>query len=65
MGDAWAWWVKFERMHGTGEHVEEVVRGAVGAEPHHGLVWQGVAKDDGNRGKGVREVLELVVAALR
>ncbi|VDC01354.1 unnamed protein product [Peniophora sp. CBMAI 1063] len=65
LGDAWAWWVKFERQHGTAEHVEEVIKGAVGAEPHHGAVWQGVAKDDANRGKSTREILELVVAALR
>ena len=65
VGDAWAWWVKFERQHGTAEHVEEVVKGCVGAEPRHGQAWQSVAKDDANRGKGVREVLELVVAALR
>ncbi|KAI0038793.1 hypothetical protein FA95DRAFT_1684509 [Auriscalpium vulgare] len=64
LGDAWAWWLKFERVHGTAEHREEVVARCVAAEPHHGRVWQAVAKDDANRGRSTSEILELVAALL-
>ncbi|KAF8837700.1 hypothetical protein BDN67DRAFT_908727 [Paxillus ammoniavirescens] len=64
LGDHWAWWLKFERQHGTPEHVAEVVKQCIVAEPHRGLVWQSIAKDDRNVGKGVRDILELVAEAL-
>ncbi|KAN0094985.1 PRP1 splicing factor, N-terminal domain containing protein [Tylopilus felleus] len=63
-GDHWAWWLKFERQHGTVEHVADVVKQCVAAEPHHGPVWQSVAKDDKNMGKSTKEILELVAEVL-
>lgn len=65
IGDHWGWWLKFERQHGTPEHVAEVIKRCVAAEPHHGPVWQSIAKDDKNIGKGTKEILELVADALQ
>ncbi|THG98949.1 hypothetical protein EW026_g3320 [Hermanssonia centrifuga] len=64
LGDVWGWWLKFERQHGTSEYQDEVIRRCVAAEPHHGAVWQSVAKDMKNTGKSTKENLELVAAAL-
>ncbi|KAJ7638548.1 PRP1 splicing factor, N-terminal-domain-containing protein [Roridomyces roridus] len=60
LGDSWAWWLKFERQHGTEEHRDEVRKKCVAADPHHSLVWQSVAKDIRNTGKSTAEILELV-----
>ncbi|KAH0586042.1 hypothetical protein H2248_007319 [Termitomyces sp. 'cryptogamus'] len=65
LGDSWAWWLKFERQHGTEEHREIVRDKCVAAEPHHAPVWQSVAKDDRSRGKNIKEILELVADALQ
>lgn len=65
LGDTWGWWLKFERQHGTEEQREEVRTKCIAAEPHRSPVWQSVAKDDTNRGKSVREILELVADALQ
>ena len=51
-------------QHGTDEKREEVVSKCVLSEPHHGEVWQAVAKDPKNVGKGVEEVLKLVAARM-
>ncbi|ETW81496.1 hypothetical protein HETIRDRAFT_383832 [Heterobasidion irregulare TC 32-1] len=65
LGDAWGWWLKFERQHGTKEYQDEVISKCVAAEPHHGLTWQAIAKDDNNVGKKIKAILELVAAALQ
>jgi len=64
-GDTWGWWLKFERQHGTTVQQEDVVRRCVGAEPHHGVTWQPIAKDDSNRGKSIKGILELVTTTLQ
>ncbi|OCH87953.1 hypothetical protein OBBRIDRAFT_758962 [Obba rivulosa] len=64
LGDTWAWWLKFERQHGTPEHQEEVIKKCIAAEPHHSPTWQSIAKDMKNTGKSTREILELVANAL-
>jgi pre-mRNA-processing factor 6 len=64
-GDIWGWWLKFERQHGTAEHRDEVARRCAAAEPRHGATWQKVAKDDANRGKQYRDILELVADFLQ
>ncbi|CAE6448853.1 unnamed protein product [Rhizoctonia solani] len=64
LGEIWAWWLKFERQHGTKEHQQLVIDGCVVAEPHHSQAWQVVAKDLKNTGKSTKEVLELVTAKL-
>ncbi|TDL17207.1 hypothetical protein BD410DRAFT_730230 [Rickenella mellea] len=63
-GDTWAWWLRFEREHGTPEHQQEVINGCIVAEPHHGTVWPTVAKDVKNFGKKTKEILELVANSL-
>jgi pre-mRNA-processing factor 6 len=47
------------------EYVEEVIKQCVAAEPHHGPVWQSIAKDDKNVGKSTKELLEKVADALQ
>ncbi|QRW00024.1 pre-mRNA-splicing factor PRP1 [Ceratobasidium sp. AG-Ba] len=64
-GETWAWWLKFERQHGTQEHQQLVIDGCVTAEPHHSQAWQVIAKDLNNTGKGTKEILELVTAGLQ
>lgn len=64
-GDLWAWWLKFEREHGTEEQREEVRSRCVAAEPHHGPEWQGIIKDTKNTRKTTREILEMVADALQ
>lgn len=63
-GDSFAWWYKFELQHGTEEQREDVVKRCVAAEPHHGEVWQAVAKDMANIGKRTPEILQLCAAKL-
>ncbi|KAF8876396.1 PRP1 splicing factor, N-terminal-domain-containing protein [Infundibulicybe gibba] len=65
LGDSWAWWLKFERQHGTEEHREDVRNRCVAAEPHHSPMWQQIAKDIGNTGRTIRELLEMVADALQ
>lgn len=63
-GDTWGWWLKFERAYGTEEHREIVRKECEAAEPRHGEVWAEVAKEDANRGLGVRRILEKVADRL-
>ncbi|KAI5922737.1 pre-mRNA splicing factor [Camillea tinctor] len=65
LGDSWAWYYKFLVEHGTDEKRAEVVGKCVGVEPRHGEVWQSVAKNPRNAGKGIEEVLKLVAAELQ
>ncbi|KAF9783203.1 PRP1 splicing factor, N-terminal-domain-containing protein [Thelephora terrestris] len=65
LGDVWAWWLKFERQHGTEETRQEVINRCVAAEPHHSPVWESIAKDDKNLGKGTKEILELVADVIQ
>lgn len=59
-GDAYGWWLKFEKQHGEPQRIEEVRKKADAAQPHHGPVWQATAKDMKNIGKSTREILEQV-----
>jgi pre-mRNA-processing factor 6 len=65
LGDIWAWWLKFEKQHGTEETCQEVIHRCVAAEPHHSPVWQSVAKDDKNVGRGTKEILEIVAIIIQ
>ncbi|GBE84832.1 Pre-mRNA-splicing factor prp1 [Sparassis crispa] len=65
LGDIWAWWLKFERQHGTSEQQEEVIKKCIAAEPHHSPAWQSIAKDVKDTGEGTRDILELVAATLQ
>ncbi|KAK4144256.1 PRP1 splicing factor, N-terminal-domain-containing protein [Dichotomopilus funicola] len=64
VGDTWAWYYKFLLQHGTDEKKADLIAKCVLNDPRHGEVWQGVAKDPKNAGKGTEEVLKLVSAAL-
>ena len=63
-GDAWGWWLKFEMQHGEPGRQQFVIDKCVEAQPHHGPVWQTVAKDMENIGMTIPEILELVAAKL-
>lgn len=63
-GDAWGWWLKFEREYGEVERQEAVIQKAEQAQPHHGPVWQAVSKDMANIGKSTRDILDLVAKAV-
>ncbi|XP_068081412.1 pre-mRNA-processing factor 6 [Anabrus simplex] len=45
LGDAWAYFYKFELLNGTEEQQEDVKKRCVNAEPHHGEHWCKVSKD--------------------
>ncbi|TPX70333.1 hypothetical protein SpCBS45565_g01731 [Spizellomyces sp. 'palustris'] len=64
LGDSWAWWLRFEMMHGREEQQLEVVTKCVAADPRHGERWQTVAKDISNIGKNTEAILKLVAAQL-
>ncbi|CAD6586897.1 MAG: hypothetical protein TREMPRED_004583 [Tremellales sp. Tagirdzhanova-0007] len=59
-GDAWGWWLKFERQHGEQERQAAVIEKCVAAAPRHGPVWQVVSKDLSNIGKSTQDVLQIV-----
>lgn len=63
-GDAWGWWLKFERQHGEAERQTKVIEACKSAQPHHGPVWQSVAKDLANVGLSTQDVLEAVADRL-
>ncbi|KAF5317686.1 hypothetical protein D9619_012531 [Psilocybe cf. subviscida] len=65
LGDIWAWWLKFERQHGTDEYRESVREKCIAVEPHHGEVWQRVAKDPTHAGWSTKQVLERVADELQ
>ncbi|KAJ3218692.1 hypothetical protein HDU67_004474 [Dinochytrium kinnereticum] len=62
LGDSWAWWLKFEMQHGDEAQQNDVISRCVAAEPHHGELWQKVAKSVSNWGKRIDQILALVVA---
>ncbi|KAI8923687.1 PRP1 splicing factor, N-terminal-domain-containing protein [Entophlyctis helioformis] len=64
LGDTWGWLLKFEKMHGTAEQVDDVVQRCVAAEPRHGEVWQSVSKSMRHVGAKTDEILSLVAARL-
>ncbi|KAJ3116004.1 hypothetical protein HDU96_010652 [Phlyctochytrium bullatum] len=64
LGDSWAWWLKFEMQHGDKAQQNDVIARCKAAEPHHGEVWQSVAKAVENWGKGPEQILLLVVDRL-
>ncbi|KAL3184787.1 hypothetical protein MRX96_005887 [Rhipicephalus microplus] len=64
LGDAWAYYYKFELLHGSEEQQEEVKRRCVMAEPRHGPNWCRVSKDIVNWRKKTEDILVLVANAL-
>lgn len=64
LGDTWAWYYKFLLQHGTEEKRADVVAKCILNEPRHGEVWQSVSKDPKNTGKGLEDILTIVVGKL-
>ena len=64
LGDAWAYFYKFESSHGTAEQKQEVMKKCVEAEPHHGEEWCRIAKDIRNWRLKTADILPLVAEKL-
>jgi pre-mRNA-processing factor 6 len=64
LGDTWAWWLKFEMMHGTPEQQADVRKGCIAAQPRHGERWQLVSKNLDNVGMTHGDILDLVASKL-
>lgn len=60
LGDAWAYFYKFELLHGTEQQQEEVKTRCKTAEPHHGEYWCKVSKEIGNWCLSTEQILLLV-----
>uniref|UniRef100_A0AAF5Q4B9 Pre-mRNA-processing factor 6 n=1 Tax=Wuchereria bancrofti TaxID=6293 RepID=A0AAF5Q4B9_WUCBA len=56
-GDAWAFFYKFELLHGSQEEQDLVKKKCLQAEPRHGELWQEVSKDVENWRKRTDEIL--------
>jgi pre-mRNA-processing factor 6 len=63
-GDAWAYFYKFELMHGTTEQRENVLNACIANEPRHGEHWQAVSKDVNNWRANTEQILKMVAAKL-
>lgn len=60
LGDSWAYWYRFEQLHGTKEQQEEAKQRCLLAEPHHGELWCAVSKDIKNVGLSTEQILKIV-----
>lgn len=60
LGDAWAFYYKFETIYGTEAQREEVMKRCVNAEPHQGEYWCNVSKDVKNWRLKIEAILPLV-----
>ena len=58
LGDAWAYFYKFEATHGDDDKQEDVLKHCVKAEPRHGELWCKVSKDIQNWRWKTEEVLK-------
>ncbi|KAL7985679.1 hypothetical protein Chor_004249 [Crotalus horridus] len=65
LGDAWAFFYKFELQHGTEEQQEEVRKRCENSEPRHGELWCEVSKDISNWQRKIGEILILVAAKIK
>lgn len=61
LGDAWAYFYKFEVLHGNEEQQKDVYDRCVAAEPHHGEEWCKVSKNIVNWRFRTEQVLKAVV----
>lgn len=62
-GDAWAYFYKFELLHGTEDQQSEVRRQCLASEPHHGELWCSISKDIKNWRLKTEDLLPLVSTA--
>lgn len=59
LGDAWAYYYKFELTNGTEEQQNDVKQKCVQAEPRHGEEWTKISKDNKNWKLKTAEILIL------
>lgn len=64
LGDAWAYFYKFELAHGDEKEQEDILKRCLAAEPHHGDNWCSVSKDIANWRLKTEEILPLVAKSL-
>ncbi|GFS30001.1 pre-mRNA-processing factor 6 [Trichonephila inaurata madagascariensis] len=64
LGDAWAYYYKFELIHGTEEQQEDVKKRCIHAEPRHGENWCRVSKNILNWRKKTEQILIMTATAL-
>ncbi|CAH8661448.1 unnamed protein product [Schistosoma haematobium] len=64
LGDAWAYFYKFELQHGTEDQQKEVYRRCVTAEPHHGEVWCQISKDPKNWRLKAKDLLKIAAETI-
>uniref|UniRef100_A0A673FP02 Pre-mRNA-processing factor 6 n=1 Tax=Sinocyclocheilus rhinocerous TaxID=307959 RepID=A0A673FP02_9TELE len=65
LGDAWAFFCKFELQHGTEEQQREVKKRCENAEPRHGELWCAESKHILNWQKNIAEILVLVASKIK
>ncbi|KAF8564359.1 hypothetical protein P879_09301 [Paragonimus westermani] len=64
LGDAWAYFYKFEMQHGTEDQQKEVRQRSINAEPHHGEIWCRIAKAPRNWRLKPKDLLPLVAESV-
>lgn len=64
LGDAWAYFYKFEILHGTEAHQNEVLERCNAAEPKHGEEWCRISKDIKNWCFKTADILTAVIKQL-
>lgn len=65
LGDAWAYYYRFETLQGLKEHQEDVMKRCIEAEPRHGSEWCKVSKDPSNWKLKTEDILLCVSANLQ
>lgn len=64
IGDFWAQLYKFECQYGNADSVNDVLKRCKSAEPHHGEVWQRIAKDPSNAHASVESIVKQVASLI-
>jgi len=64
LGDAWAYFYKFEIQNGTEEQQKAILKRCVDADPHHGEKWIAIAKDPANSRLKAELILKKITANL-
>ncbi|XP_036139924.1 pre-mRNA-processing factor 6 isoform X2 [Monomorium pharaonis] len=64
LGDAWAYFYKFELLNGMEEQQEDVKKRCIAAVPHHGENWCKVSKNIANWCLSIDQILILVAKQL-
>lgn len=64
LGDAWAYFYKFEFQYGTEEQQNEILQRCLTAEPKHGEIWCKTSKNIKNWNYKTDEILKAIVKVL-